>query len=243
MNTTKTLNPSKLIPYEGSKLTLPQRFKLIKDGANVPSNTLFDPVLTKFFDKLPEATKKQLTPSREELLEDDNVKPRAKTGGKGLFTSTALFKPSMGEKFGEKLVWSDSTCSVTLIVPKVFSNLGNAGHDYNFWAIGIDLNKDNFDISTYDGRNIILEITERDARVIRLVPLSNPGNANASTLWIPRKDLGLGDGETSFESRELIYPLGVVAGLLMRMKWLNILSNINVDKQPSDRGVMLVVRD
>jgi hypothetical protein len=152
-------------------------------------------------------------------------------------TSTAFFMPSIGDKFGEKLVWFDKwgdPCSVTLIVPTAFANLVGMG-------VAIDLTKDNFDIIKYDGRNIILEISEKDAKVLELVSPFKWGIANKSTLWVPAmKVLDANPYEEAF----LNVRLDAVAGLLSRAKGSNLKPNVygtvNICSRPSTQFKVLI---
>ncbi|MCX6769194.1 MAG: hypothetical protein NT051_00750 [Candidatus Micrarchaeota archaeon] len=191
MNATKTLNPAYIKPHPNGKFTQPELFYLIKSGADVPSNTLFDPVIMnkQFFSRLPKPTRAALA--------------------KNLFaTSTALFKPERSYKFGEKLTGSYGICSVTLIVPKAFATLAYMG-------IAIDLTMNNFEIAKYDGKNITIEITEKDAKLLELFSRFTWSKANESTLWMPAKEVL--DG-APFKKRFFSVPDCAIACLVSRGK-------------------------
>ena len=97
---------------------------------------------------------------------------------KRISTTTLLAKAAKGEVLLDKVVWGDNDCSVTLMVPNHFQNAEN--------AFGINLTKDNFEIVSYDGKNITIAITNMgDAKKLALTDLYSHGNANDSTLWLP----------------------------------------------------------
>ena len=86
--------PSASLHSNGEKFSQPSAFKLLKDGADIISNRLFDPVFIRDFSRLPEDVQKELVKS-------------------WLLTSTLIVKNEDGKPLGEKIVFSDGNCSVT----------------------------------------------------------------------------------------------------------------------------------
>jgi len=154
------LNPANLRLHQDGKLfTFAETLQLIKDGARIASNTRFDPVFEKSFDKFPNDVKNALYE-------------------RGVRLSTLVAKRrGGGVKSGESFVFSDGL-GVFLVANEVFLNK----HD-----LAIDLAKDNFSFETNSTSTTIYlpKESKSDGKVLQLADDGCCRVANESTLYLP----------------------------------------------------------
>jgi hypothetical protein len=165
----KLIEPSRVRLYEGGKrFTQIEKLQLIRAGLPVPTNTAFEPIVTRQFGALPKDVQAALMRS-------------------WLSTSTFFAKAKDGERMPE--IIADNDTGITLIVPKMF--VGSQG-----FGIAKNLTKDNFHMLVgKDGRTATIEISEDSLKFLALVAFCETGKANESTLWIPAKQVETGEAE------------------------------------------------
>ena len=128
-------------------------------------------------------------------------------------TSVFLATPKPGTPFGEAIIWKDEHGSVGLAVDKLFAEQANRLlGEFNSISIAIALSKDNFDIVSYKGNDILIRFKEEhlgEARILNHpvhyhgdVIFSNFGSANELTLGVPAHNIWLLKG-TKFEKVEM----------------------------------------
>lgn len=160
MHKTAKLKPSDICLFErGRKFTVPEAIHSIKKGARGISNLAFDPLITEsFFDFKPE------------------VLQYCKNNW--LFTATLIAKPDRGKPFGNKIVWAYEGTSVTL-------HTDSSYRDIIGFQLAANLEKDNFEVLSYDSKSIAIRLIGNDIRFMESLGACVIGEARPSTYFIP----------------------------------------------------------
>ncbi|MCX6771046.1 MAG: hypothetical protein NTX79_03250 [Candidatus Micrarchaeota archaeon] len=128
-------------------------------------------------------------------------------------TSVFLATPKPGTQFGETIIWKDEYGSIGLVVDKLFAEQANKLiKEFNSISIAMALTKDNFEIVSYKGNDILIKFKEdylTEARILNHpvqyhgdVVFSNFGSANELTLGVPAHSVWLLKGG-KFEKVEI----------------------------------------
>jgi len=130
-------------------------------------------------------------------------------------TSVFLATPKPGKQFGEPIIWKDEYGSIGLVVDKLFAEQANKLlKEFNSISVAMALSKDNFDIISYKGKDILIKFREENLMEARI--LNHPahiqdrntifpdfGSANELTLGVPAHGVWLLKKDGTFEKVEV----------------------------------------
>ena len=217
MNAIKQQAGSISVYNSGERVSVAKALCLIKDGLPVANDVsfkwanymknygggkgfLFEPRTT-LYREIP-----QLAEMKDKGYPDDGIYVQP-------LSSVFLATPKPGTPFGDTIIWKDEQGSIGLVVDKFFAEQANGLlKEFNSISVAMALSKDNFDIVSYKGNDILIKFKEECLGAARIlnhaahihgdVIFPNFGFANELTLGVPAHNVWLLKG-TRFEKVEL----------------------------------------